>query len=243
MRRAPLSREGRRHQNSLLAATGERSLEQLLPHLEVVSLPSRAVLREAGETLSYAWFPHQGVVSAVIAMQDGAQIQTVEIGLEGCVGAEAILEADYAFAQYLVNVPVTASRLPFRRLRAALLEDATLRGLFLRYGQVLVLQSLQFAGCNALHRLEQRCCRWLLMARDRAHEDEFPLTHEALAAMLGVRRASVSQAIGGLQAAGLIRSYRGSVQILDRAGLEARACECYRTVRRAFDRLLPGSFA
>jgi hypothetical protein len=157
MRRAPPSREGRRHQNSLLAATGERSLEQLLPHLEVVSLPSRAVLREAGETLSYAWFPHEGVVSAVIVMQDGAQIQTVEIGLEGCVGTEAILEADHAFAQYLVNVPVTASRLPFRRLRAALIEDATLRGLFLRYGQVLVLQSLQFAGCNALHRLEQRC--------------------------------------------------------------------------------------
>jgi len=243
MRSAPPGTKGRRHQNSLLAAASERSLERLLPHVEVVSLPASAVLRQAGETLPYAWFPHEGVVSAVVAMKDGAQIQAGEIGSEGCVGAEAILAAEYAFANYVVNMPVTASRLPFRRLRAALAEDTALRGLFLHYGQVLVLQSLQLAGCNALHRLEQRCCRWLLMARDRAHEDEFPLTHESLAAMLGVRRASIGETIAILQSARLIRRHRGRVRILDRAGLEARACECYGTVRHAFDRLLPGSFA
>lgn len=243
MRSAPPGTKGRRHQNSLLAAASERSLERLLPHVEVVSLSASAVLRQAGERLPYAWFPQEGVVSAVVAMKDGAQIQAGEIGSEGCVGAEAILAAEYAFAIYVVNMPVTASRLPFGRLRATLAEDAALRGLFLHYGQVLVLQSLQLAGCNALHRLEQRCCRWLLMARDRAHEDEFPLTHESLAAMLGVRRASIDETTAILQSARLIRRHRGRVRVLDCAGLEARASECYRTVRHAFDQLLLGSFA
>jgi CRP-like cAMP-binding protein len=243
MRSAPPVRKSRHRHNALLAAASERSLEHLLPHVEVVSLPASTVLRQAGDTFSYAWFPHEGVVSAVVAMADGAQIQAGEIGSEGCIGAEAILAADYAFANYVVNMPVTASRLPFRSLRAALAEEAVLRGLFLRYGQVLVLQSLQLSGCNALHRLEQRCCRWLLMARDRAHEDEFPMTHEALASMLGVRRASIGETIAILQSASLIRCRRGRVRVLERTGLEARACECYRTVRQAFDRLLPGSFA
>lgn len=235
--------KGHRHRNALLAAAGEQSRGVLLPDVELVSLPASAVLRQAGETLAYAWFPREGVVSAVVTMKNGAQIQAGEIGSEGCVGAEVILGADYAFANYVVNMPIMASRLPFRRLRAVLAEDAALRGLFLRYGQVLVLQSLQLAGCNALHRLEQRCCRWLLMARDRAHEDEFPVTQECLAAMLGVRRASIGETIAILQAARLIHSRRGRVSVLDRAGLEARACECYRIVRQAFDRLLPGSFA
>lgn len=242
MRSTPPGAKGRRHENTLLAAASEQGFKRLLPHLEVVSLAAGAILRQAGGTLPYAWFPHEGVVSAVVAMNDGAQIQAGDIGSEGSVGAEAILGADYAFANYVVNMPITASRLPFQRLRAALAEDSALHGLFLRYGQVLVLQSLQLAGCNALHRLEQRCCRWLLMARDRAHDDAFPLTQESLAAMLGVRRASVGETIAVLQCARLIGRHRGRVRVLDRAKLEARACECYRAVRHAFERLLPGSF-
>jgi len=242
MRRAPLGGGHCLPGNALLAAARGQSLERLLAHAESVALPHLAVLCDAGEAFSYAWFPHRGIVSAVLAMEDGAQVEIGAIGPEGCVGVEAVLTADYALARYVVTVPAMALRVPFAQLRMAITENAALHAGLMRYAQAVTLQSHQLSGCNTLHRLDQRCARWLLMAHDRIREDEFFLTHECLAAMLGVRRASVTEVTGRLQDAGLIRRSRSRVRVLDRAGLEAHACECYRAIRRAYDRLLPGSF-
>jgi CRP-like cAMP-binding protein len=161
-------------------------------------------------------------------------------GNEGLVGLAALLGAEGSESQTLAEIPGTALRLPAAVLVAAVDAQPALRRLLLRYTQAYLTQVAQGAACNRLHGIEARCARWLLMTHDRVGgSDAFPLTQEFLAIMLGVRRAGVSVAAGALQDAGLIRYRRGGIRVLDRAGLEAAACECYGVVRRQYDRLLP----
>ena len=232
---------GRR--NALLAALPASSLAALLPHAELASLPRGLVLAEEGEALQHALFPLNGVISLVSAMEDGAQSETGTIGREGLVGAEAVLDAPGALGRYVVQVPVEALRLPLARLAGAAAEDPALRGRLLRFVEAFLAQTLRLVACNGRHAVEPRCCRWLLMAHDRARGDGFGLTQQFLAEMLSVRRASAGAVCRRLERRGIIRLGRGRIEVVDRRALEAASCECYPAIRHAFDRLLPGSFA
>jgi hypothetical protein len=173
-------------------------------------------------------------------MGDGSSIEIATVGNEGIVGVPVFLTAESMGARdfYNVQVPGRAVAVSSRSFLEATGLDP-LRGLVMRYTQALFSQVAQQVACNVLHSVVERCSRWMLLTHDRVGSDEFPLTQEFLAQMLGVRRASVTVAAGTLQSAGLIRYSRGQIAIIDRDGLENRACECYRIIRTEFDRLLP----
>jgi CRP-like cAMP-binding protein len=226
--------------NGLLAALDSDDWEYLRPALDVLQLERGAVLYEAGKPVRHIYFPHNAVVSLVAVMRDGRLAETGTVGREGFTGSETILgNDDTANSRSLVQVAGTASKVPLSTLRAFLDERPHARQLLMAYARALFAQVLQSVACNATHSVEQRCARWLLMTHDRAEADTFELTQEFLAAMLGVRRASVSAVGGAFQKAGLIRYSRGKIIILDRAGLEAASCECYDIIRRVFAQLLP----
>jgi CRP-like cAMP-binding protein len=228
--------------NSLLAALAEEDRERLLPHVETVQL-ARGVLVGIGEHVSHAYFPAGSVISLSVTMRDGATAETATIGREGMDGFVVALGDRHALIRSVVQIEGEAARLPVPRLEAAFAASPSIRELFLCYVQALMGQAMQLSACNALHAAEARFCRWLLMLRDRVGSDTLALTHEFLAEMLGVQRPTVSLIARNLQEAGLIRYRRGMVEIVDRAGLEATSCECYRIIRANYDRLLPLSFA
>jgi CRP-like cAMP-binding protein len=226
--------------NGLLAALDSDDWEYLRPALDVVQLERGVVLYEAGRPIRHIYFPHNAVVSLVAVMRDGQIAETGTLGREGFTGSETILgNSDTANSRYVVQVAGTASKVPLSTLRACLDERPHARLLLMAYARALFAQVLQSVACNAMHNVEQRCARWLLMTHDRAAADSFELTQEFLAAMLGVRRASVNVVGSAFQKAGLIRYSRGKITILDRAGLEAASCECYGIIRRVFAQLLP----
>src|SRR4051812_37631612 len=225
--------------NRLLARLPEAEYRRLLPHLEPVELPPDSVLYEAGGAIDYAYFPAGAVLSALVVMQDGNYIEVATIGREGLIG-------HYGFGgktsphKVIVQIGDGGHRIASRALHEEAAKDGPLKDLLAVYHIAFMAQVSQSVACNGLHRLEQRCCRWLLMSRDRVGSDDIRLTHEYLSFMLGARRASVTEALGPLQEAGLVESSRGVITILDGAGLEARTCECYALVRDRYEELLGG---
>ena len=197
------------------------------------------VLFERGATIDYAYFPNQGVLSQLTVMEDGDGIELATVGNEGMVGLPLLWGVTEASSRVVVQVPSTSLRFRADRLTVEISRDTALRRLLLLYNGAFLMQVSQGVACNGLHSVQQRCCRWLLMTRDRVVADEFPITHDFLAQMLGVRRASVTQVLWPLQQAGLVRYSRGRMLVLDRNGLEGASCECYRIVKREFERLLP----
>jgi CRP-like cAMP-binding protein len=184
------------------------------------------------------YFPHTCVMSIIVPLKGDVMVEAGTVGREGFLGVPILLGADSTSTQAIVQVAGSGSRVSasfFRRLSE---EDAEFRRFCLRYAQALLEQTSQSVACNGRHDLSERCARWLLMTHDRVDADHFHLTHEFLATMLGVRRATVTVAAAILQRAGLIRYSRGNVSIVDRAGLEAASCECYDAVRRKYDALL-----
>jgi CRP-like cAMP-binding protein len=161
------------------------------------------------------------------------------VGKEGMLGLPVFLGTDRSSGQSFSQVPGESLRMEVAAFRQAMTRSRALVDLLHRYTQALFTQVSQSAACNSLHSIDERCCRWLLMTHNRVETDEFVLTQEFLAIMLGVRRASVAKVAGKLQAAGLIRYRRGQLRILDRQGLEAAACECYGVIRAEYERLLP----
>ncbi len=231
---------GRTPANRLLAALPRRAYRRLLPRLEPVSLLFRAVLQEPSRPIPFVYFPSSGVVSVVIppdGVGDGVEVGLV--GREGVIGLPVFLGADSTPARWVVQVPGEALRTPAEEFRAHAARRP-LHDLLLLYANAFLAQVSQSVACNALHPVEERLCRWLLTVHTRVDSDVFPLTHEFLGAMLGVRRASVTEAARGLQEAGLIRYGRGRLEVLDRAGLESAACGCHRAAQAELDRL-PGS--
>jgi len=219
--------------NRLLDAMRPASIGRLQPHLEPVAL----LLAEPLDPAGYTYFPVAGLISVVATMEDGA---SVEIGLtsrEGMYSVSAILSDHTPSESAVVQLPGDALRVKPRLLREAMDADAALRKLLLRYTQAAMSAVAQSAACNRLHLLEQRCARWLLACHDRAVTDRLPLTHEFLATMLGVSRPGVTLALGALQQDGLITYNHGTMTIIDRQGLEAISCECYRVIEDEFDRL------
>ena len=222
--------------NRLLAALPPNVMEQLAPELETVPLRSREVVQEIGRQAEHVYFPHSGMGSIVIHMGGGVNVEAATVGNEGMLGVSYLLGDTLATEQTMIQLPGEASRLRLRVLRAEFDRDDRLRMLLLRYSQLLMGQIAQGSGCNRVHPIEGRCARWLLSTHDRVAGDEFPLTQDFMALMLGVRRAGVSVAQHALQQDGLISYTRGQVTILDRAGLEEIACECYAVIRQRFER-------
>jgi CRP-like cAMP-binding protein len=236
-----LSRENLLPRNRLLAAVGEEEWEILREHLEPVELMSGEMLFDSGARFDRVYFPESGVISTVAPLADGpAEMATT--GWEGVCSISAVLGAEHAFSRHQVQVPGMALSMELTALREVQQRLPGFSGLLLTYTRVFLAQVLQSVACNAVHSVEERCARWLLMCRDRSGGSRFSMTQEFLAEMLGVSRASVNTVARTLQAAGLIRYSRGGVVIVDPAGLEESACECYRRVRDVYDQSLPLSF-
>jgi CRP-like cAMP-binding protein len=223
--------------NRLLGRLPPAEYQRLLPRLKLVPLTLKHVLYEARSRIDYAYFPNGGVVSALTVMEDGRAIEVATIGDEGMVGLPLLVGAETTANRMTVQVPGEALRMAQDEFREAVSRDSPLRRLMVLYHSAFLAQVSQAGACNGLHSVHQRCCRWLLMTQDRAHTDVFPMTHEFLAEMLGVRRSTVSEVLEPFQEEGLIRYGRGKVTVLDRDGLKAGACECYRRINEEFERL------
>jgi CRP-like cAMP-binding protein len=223
--------DGRRD-NRLLARLPDEDFQQLLPHLKIIPLPAKKVLQQQGERLQSVYFPIGGVVSMAIVLPDGAMVETATIGDEGIVGIEAFFTDDAVSpCETIVQIPGAASVLSVDRFRSELAAGGAFRDAVARYAQALYGQMTRLTACNALHQVQERCARRLLMAHDHMHEQPFYSSHESLAVMLGVRRPTVTVVAGTLQTAGLIRYTHGRITVLDRKGLEAASCECYQAIR------------
>jgi len=227
-----------RRTNRLLSLLSDTDYERLRPHLSQVAFDYKKSLYEASRPIEHVYFPIDGVASLVITTADGASAEVGTIGNEGLVGLPVCLGDSEAPSSVYVQVPGTALRIDAGIFRGELDRSPTLELIMLRYAHAFFNQVAQSAACAHLHRVEQRCCRWLLMTRDRMPSGDFLLTHEFLGMMLGVRRTTITDVMGSLQKAGLIRYRRGHVSILDHEALQQRACECYDISRLEFDRLL-----
>lgn len=226
--------------NRLLAALGGRAIAVLEPHLQPVSLQRGQVLFEPGDDVVTTYFPcRHTVASLMIVTRDGREVEAATIGREGAVGG--IVSEGYkpAFGRAVVQIPGAAFAISTSHLEAAKTGSARFGDLFSRYADALLAQMMQSVACNALHRAEERCARWLLATHDRAGDRIIQLTQESLAEMLGVQRTTLTGVIGELQARGLVRLHRGGVEVLDRPGLERAACECYAAVEAHFAEVLP----
>jgi CRP-like cAMP-binding protein len=218
--------------NSVLASLSLDDSALLVPYLEEVTLAQGDVIVAAGDEFTYAHFPDTAVLSVINDMEDGSAVEIGTIGNEGFVGIGVVLDVRTSLHLTICQIPGVAQRVPADVLADACMASASLRRVFHRSTCAFIGQIGQTAACNARHDIEQRCARWLLMSHDRVGGgDTVPLKHEYLAIMLGVRRTGVTIAAGALQKRGLIRYRRGIIRIVDREGLEARACECYRVVR------------
>jgi len=224
--------------NQLLAALPPEVLSRLLPRMRSISLRIREGLITPEVPIEAVYFVESGWVSLVAALDDGSQAEVGLIGREGMVGLTLITGIDTAFVDAFVQADGTALQMDAGAFRHAMEEEPALRNLMFRYLEAMNSQTTQTAACNGRHDLEQRLARWLLMAHDRAEGDELQITQEFLGLMLCVYRPSVSVVASTLQRAGMIRYGRGHVTVLDRAALEATACDCYSVVKRRFERLL-----
>jgi CRP-like cAMP-binding protein len=238
---APLSSVNHR-MNRLLAALEPDDFVALEPHLQGVSLQQDQVLYEAGDPVRHACFPHDTVVSLVAVLKDGRSAEMAVYGREGALGLVSSMMARQSFGRYIVQASGSASQIELERLHAVISTRPKVRQLVLNFAEAMMARVLQNVACNAVHSVEERCCRWILSMHDRLDRDTVPLTHEFLADMLGVQRSTVSSITRALQAAGLIRQGRGVITVMNRAGVERASCECYGTVRRSFERLLPHTY-
>ena len=226
-------------QNGLLAALPKAVAASWLPHLDLVDLPLGKVLYEPGDNLAHLYFPTTSIVSLLYVMEDGASAEIAVVGYEGIVGISLFMGGNSTSSRAVVQSAGKGFRLRSDLLMQEFNRAGPVLHLLLRYTQALLTQMAQTAACNRHHSVDQQLCRWLLLSLDRLSSDELVMTQELIANMLGVRREGVTEAAGQLQRLGLIHYSRGRIKVLDRPGLEKKTCECYRVVKREFDRLLP----
>ena len=226
--------------NRLLGLLTRRDYARLQPHLDRRPLEYRQSLYRANVPIGFVWFIETGVGSLVNTMANGDASEVGTIGNEGVVGLPLLLGDNRAPTSVYIQVPGVGLRMTAALFKRELAASQSMRTTMHRYAHAFFNQVAQSAACNQFHTLQQRCCRWLLMTQDRMQADEFLLTQEFLAMMLGVQRTGVSVAAGELQRLGLIRYSRGRVTVIDRANLERKSCECYGISRSEFDRLLAG---
>ncbi len=223
--------------NRLLAVLPRAEYEALVPELEGVRLAHRQTITVRGEPIRYVYFPRGAVLSVLVPMDDGQAVEGATIGHEGMVSLAAFLGDGTATDDSVCQIPGPAACVGVPEFRAACEQGRGLRDVLQRYALALMGQMARTAGCNRVHPVDERLARWLLMTHDRVGADDFPLTHDFIAAMLGVRRPSVTVAAGMLQQAGLIDYRRGRMRILDRERLQDATCEDYRLTREIYDQL------
>jgi CRP-like cAMP-binding protein len=228
--------------NQLLASLPRAEWQRWLPQLEWVRMPLGEILYESGSTLSHVYFPTSAIVSLLYVMENGASAEIAVVGNEGIVGVSLFMGGESTPSRAVVQSAGEGFRLSSDAIKDEF-KRAPVLHLLLRYTQALITQMSQTAVCNRHHSLDQQLCRWLLLSLDRLSGLELVMTQELIANMLGVRREGVTEGALKLQKAGLIRYSRGRITVLDRAGLEARSCECYAVVKKEYDRLLPGTIA
>ena len=225
-------------QNRLLDALPAGDYALVAPHLVQIELERGRLLYDPGDAIEHVYFPHDGVISLMTLMHNGAAIESTTIGPEGAVGLMAVVSPRQSLSRAIVQTPLRAARIGVDRLHEAWERSPVLRRLTDRHTEALYGHAIQSVACNALHSVEARFCRWLLTCHDRISTDTVALTQEFLADMLGVQRTTVTAVARSLQAKGAIRYRRGIVDIVDRPALQAMTCECYGVIRDTYTRLL-----
>ena len=237
-RRSMRSKKRAPVENRLLAVLPRKDRQHLLANCQQVKLTFAEILCEPGERIRHVYFPVDGIISLVIPVDSRASLEVELVGNEGMVGVPLMLGVNVSPLRVVVQGAGTALRMDAAAFRRELALSLALRRHLHRYLCVLLIQLAQTAACNRFHVLDARLARWLLMTHDRAHADDFHLTHEVLAQMLGVRRVGVTNAAGLLQKRKLVSYSRGNITVLDRAGLEDASCGCYRVVKDAYHDIL-----
>jgi CRP-like cAMP-binding protein len=226
-------------QNLILAALPSADYQRLLPQLELVEMGLGHSLYESGGHLQHVFFPVEGIVSLLYVTQGGNSAELAVVGCEGMIGVSLFMGGETTPNRAVVQSACKAYRLPAQVLKAHFAEGGAMQLILLRFTQALITQISQTAVCNLHHSVDQQLCRWLLLSLDRLPENRLQMTQELIANMLGVRRQGVTESAGKLEHEGLIRYSRGLITVLDRPGLEKRACECYAVVKSETARLLP----
>jgi CRP-like cAMP-binding protein len=222
--------------NRILKALPSKEYRLIAPHLKQVNLAQGTVLYEAGERIADVYFPDEAMISYLSGTADGQTLEVCIIGNEGVVGIASLLAEAAAF-RAVVQIPGRAYAMKRDSLRKEFKRSDTLHRVLLHYTNAVLIQVAQTAVCNKFHSVEERLCRWLLMAHDRSSSDQIPLTQESLARVLGTRRASVSVTASAFQKKGAIRYSRGIIRILDRKYLLNSSCECYETISAAHSKV------
>lgn len=225
------------HENLLLAALPPAELQRLRPLLQEVYFSLGQTLYDSCEQLNHIYFPTTAVITLLYTMEDGSTAEMGLVGNDGAVGIALFLGGEATPNRAVAQIAGRAYQMRSSALREEFARGGPLQLVLLRYTQALITQISQTAVCNRLHSVEQRLSRWLLLSHDRVKSDELLMTQELIASMLGMRREGVTVAAARLKDAGLIDYTRGHIQILNRAGLEATVCECYRIVKDELDRL------
>ena len=225
-------------QNHLIAALAPEDYARLLPDLELVSMPLGSSVYESGIDMRHLYFPTTSLVSLLYVMESGASAEIAITGNEGLVGISLLMGGESTTSRAVVQSAGHGYRLKASISKTQFGLGGQLQQLAFRFVQALITQMAQTAVCNRHHEIDQQLCRWMLLSLDRLPGNELKMTQELIANMLGVRREGVTEAAGKLQADGLIRYSRGHIVVLDRLMLEKRACECYRVVKKEYDRLL-----
>jgi CRP-like cAMP-binding protein len=226
------------HKNQLFGAFEPGSRSSIETHMRPVALKLGTVVCEASGLLEHVYFPEGCVLSLLTVLENGSAIECANIGREGAFGLFAAMYSRVSFSQCVVQLEGSMLRCPIDPLRSEFQKSEHIRNLFVSYSETLLSQVMQTVACNALHSVEERMCRWLLMMHDRAEGESLTYTHEFLAHILGANRTSITIAAQALQNAGIISYRRGMMQVLDRAGLEKASCECYEVVKVRFDAFL-----
>jgi CRP-like cAMP-binding protein len=224
--------------NRLLGALESDSRKRIDPHLEPVEFKLGDMVCDAGGLLKHAYFPQGSVLSLLTVLENGAAIETANIGREGAFGLFAAMYSRVSFNRCIVQLEGHTVRCPIQVLQYEFRNSEHVRDLFVSYSETLLSQVQQTVACNSMHTTEERMCRWLLMMHDRAGGEALPYTHEFLSHILGANRKSVTLAAQSMQTAGLISYRRGTIQVMDRLGLEKASCECYAIVKERFDAFL-----
>ncbi|MFA5982633.1 MAG: Crp/Fnr family transcriptional regulator [Methylococcaceae bacterium] len=225
-------------ENHLLAALPREIVERLFPHLELIMMPLGEVIYESGAVLPYVYFPTTAIVSLNYIMENGACSEIAGVGNDGVLGISVFMGGNSTPSLATVNTAGLAYRLKEQQMKEEFGRAGTMMQLMLRYTQALITQISQTGVCNRHHSIEQQLCRWLLFTLDRLPSNELTLTQELIANMIGVRREGITEAAGNLKRAGFISYRRGHISVLDRFGLESKACECYKVVKNEYHRLL-----
>jgi CRP-like cAMP-binding protein len=229
--------------NRLLLALPSSNLKQLMPELQSIRCEREQILMDADSSLDHVFFPDSGVVSAVAVYADGRIIETATIGREGCTNVQAAFGAKRSSVRLLVQIPGSAQKMSRAAFTRAMGSMPPFRSLMYAYIQAFLEQVLVSVACNGAHSLKERLARWLLMMRDRGDDDALQITQSLLAEMLGVQRPTITNAVREFERAGLIEPGRRQITILDRDGLEAASCECYRLVRERVSSHLPKTYS